>query len=126
MSKKIAFIVTAALLGATPALAQNAVCVEPTLPAMVDGNTVTHDQLVAAITQAKDYMAKSDVYQQCIVADLEAKKQAAAKAGTPFDEQLQQVALAKAAANQQSKDKLAADLNAQSALYKQRAAAAGK
>jgi hypothetical protein len=93
---------------------------------MVDGYTVTHDQLVAAINQAKDYMAKSDVYQQCIVDDLEAKKQAAAKAGTPFDEQLQQVALAKAAANQQSKDKLAADLNAQSSIYKQRAAASGK
>src|SRR6185312_11645147 len=105
---------------------QNAVCIEPAPPTMVDGNTVSHDQLVAAIAQVKDFMAKSDVYQACVADDLEAKKAAAAKANTPFDPQLQQVALAKAAANQQAKDKLAADINAQSGIYKQRVATTGK
>ncbi len=126
MSKKITFIVTAALLGATPALAQNAVCVEPALPGMVDGNTVTHDQMVASIAATKDFVAKSDVYQSCIADDLEAKKAAATKAGTPFDNQVQEVAMAKVAANQQAKDKLVADTNAQIGVYKQRTAATGK
>lgn len=43
MSKKSAFIMAALLLGATPALAQN-VCVEPAMPASVDGKTVNHDR----------------------------------------------------------------------------------
>ena len=117
MSKKTAFIMAALLLGATPALAQN-VCVEPATPAKVDGNTVNHDQMLAAINMTKDFVAKSDAYQQCIANDLEAKKQAAAKAGTPFDEQIHQVAMAKVAANQQAKDTVVADTNAQVVLYK--------
>lgn len=122
MSKTLAFIVTAALLCATPVLAQNATCVEPVQPPMIDGNTVTADQLRATIAQVKDFIAKSDVYQQCIADDLEAKKQAASKAGTPFDPQVEQVALAKVAANQQEKDKLAADINNQIAVFKQKSA----
>jgi hypothetical protein len=122
MSKKIACIVMAVLLGATPALAQNAVCVEPTAPAAVDGKTANHDQMLAAIGQTKDFVAKSDVYQQCIADDLEAKKQAATKAGTPFDEQVHTVAMAKVAANQQVKDKLVADTNTQVSFYKQQTA----
>jgi hypothetical protein len=124
MSKKIGFVAAAALaLGMAPALAQNAVCTEPALPAMVDGNTVTREDLVATIAKVKDFIAKSDVYQKCISDDVEAKKAAAEKAQTAFDPGLQQVALAKVAANQQAKDKLAADINAQSELYKKRVAA---
>ena len=108
MSKKITGIVLAVLLGATPALAQNAVCVEPTLPAIVDGKTAGHDQMLAAINQTKDFVAKSDVYQQCIADDLEAKKAAAAKAGTPFDEQVHTVAMAKVAATFKAPPKPAA------------------
>lgn len=122
MTKKLAFLVAAALMAAMPALAQT-VCVEPAPPAMVDGNTVSHDALVAVIAQAKDFMAKSDTYQDCIKADMEAKKDAAAKAGTPFDDQIHQVAMAKVAANQQIKDKLAADINEQAGIYKKRIAA---
>jgi hypothetical protein len=122
MSKKIACIVVAVLMGATPALAQNAVCVEPTMPVAIDGKTASHDKMLAAISQTKDFVAKSDVYQQCIADDLEAKKQAAAKAGTPFDEQVHTVAMAKVAANQQAKDKLVADTNTQVGFYKQQTA----
>ena len=120
MSKKLACIVIAALMGATPALAQNAVCVEPVVPASVDGKTVKREQLLTAISQTKDFVAKSDVYQQCVADDLEAKKKAA---GTAFDEQVHTVAMAKVAANQQAKDKLVADTNAQIALFKQQTAA---
>jgi hypothetical protein len=126
MSKKnTAFIMAALLLGATPALAQN-VCVEPAAPASVDGKTVNHDGMLAAINMTKDFVSKSDAYQQCIADDLEAKKQAATKAGTPFDEQIHQVAMAKVAANQQAKDKVVADTNAQVAFYKAHVAAGGK
>jgi len=116
--KNIAFLAAAVLLGATPALAQT-VCVEPTPPVMVDGKTANHDQVLALSKQTTDFVAKSDAYQSCIAADLDAKKAAAAKAGTPFDEQIHQVAMAKVAANQQLKDKLVADTNAQIAFYRQ-------
>jgi hypothetical protein len=123
MSKKIGLFAAAALLtGIAPALAQNATCTEPVAPAMVDGATVAQAELVKTIAQVKDFIAKSDVYQQCISDDLEAKKQAAAKANTPFDASLQQVALAKVAANQQAKDKAAKDINTQIAAFKAKAA----
>jgi hypothetical protein len=119
MTNKFAFLfTTAALLGATPAMAQT-VCVEPTPPTMVDGKTANHDQVLALVTQTKDFVAKSDTYQSCIGADLDTKKAAAAKGGAAFDEQVHQVAMAKVAANQQLKDKLVADTNIQVAFYKQ-------
>ena len=123
MSKKIGFIVAAALaLGVAPALAQGATCVEPVVPAMVDGATVAQAELVKTIGLVKDFIAKSDVYQKCVADDLEAKKAAATAASTPFDPAIQQVALAKVAANQQAKDKAAADINAQIAVFKAKAA----
>ena len=116
--KNFAFLAAAMLLGATPVLAQT-VCVEPAAPAMIDGKTANHDQMLAFVTQTKEFVAKSDTYQSCIAADLDAKKDAATKAGTPFDEQVHQVAMAKVAANQQLKDKLVSDTNVQVASYKQ-------
>lgn len=121
--KNFAFLAAAMLLGAMPALAQT-VCVEPAAPSLtVDGKTASADQMRTAMNQTRDFVAKSDVYQNCIAADLDAKKDAATKAGTPFDEQVHQVAMAKVAANQTLKDKLVADTNAQIVLYKQKTAA---
>lgn len=130
MSKKLAFAVFAILAGVAPAStawAQNAVCVEPAAPSAVpDGNTATREQIVAAAAAARDFVSKSDAYQQCIADDLTAKKAAAEKGGTPFDGQLQEVAQAKVAVNQQAKDKFVADVNAQINVYKQKASTSGK
>lgn len=116
MTRKFGLIAGCLLLGATPALAQDVVCTEPAPPPMVDGATASAQQLLAARTQVVDFIAKSDVYQTCIAADLEAKKKAAG--ATPLDPGVQQVALAKVAANQAAKDKAAADLNSQIAAYR--------
>jgi hypothetical protein len=124
MSKKIAIIAACLIAAASPAFAQNATCVEPAAPSVVDGSTAAQPQLVAAIAQVKDFIAKSDIYQTCVAEDLEAKKKAAAAANQPFDAQLQQVALAKVAANQAAKDKAAKDINTQIAAFKAKAAAA--
>lgn len=121
MSKKLA-IIAAGLLAATPALAQNAICIEPAPPKIVDGATAAQAELAASIAGVRDFIAQSDVYQSCIAADLEAKKQAAAASSTPLDAQIQQVALAKVAANQAAKDQAAAQINSQIALFKQRQA----
>lgn len=131
MSKTLAFAFFAVLAGAVPSVtaaqAQNAVCVEPAMPMSVpDGNTATREQIVAAAASARDFVAKSDVYQQCIADDLAAKKAAAEKAGTPFDSQLQELAQAKAAVNQQAKDKYVLDVNTQINVYKQKTSTAAK
>ena len=116
MSRKFGLIAAFLLAGATPALAQEAVCTEPAPPTMVDGATATQQQLLAVRTQVLDFISKSDVYQTCIASDLDAKKKAAG--ATPLDPGVQQVALAKVAANQAAKDKAAADLNTQIAAYR--------
>ncbi len=116
MSKKLGLIAACLLAGATPALAQDIVCTEPAPPGMVDGTTASTQQILAARTQVVDSIAKSDVYQTCIATDLDAKKKAAG--ATPLDPGVQQVALAKVAANQAAKDKAAKDLNDQIAAYR--------
>jgi len=122
MSKKFA-IIAAALMAATPALAQNATCIEPApLTAVVDGSNATPQQLRAARDQVAAFMSQSDIYQECIASDLEAKRKAAAAQNTPFDTQLEQVARAKIAANQAAKDQAAKEFNSQVALYRQRQA----
>ena len=115
MSNKIAMIAAACLLAAvTPALAQT-VCTEPAPPTVVDGSTASREQMMAGVALVRDFITKSDVYQTCIATDLDAKKKAAGT--TPLDPGVQQVALAKVAANQAAKDKLAADVNAQVKIY---------
>lgn len=118
MSKKLA-IIAAALLATTPALAQNATCIEPAPVAAIKGETATAQELRAARDQVAAFMAQSEIYQTCIASDLDAKRKAAGPA-MPFDPQLQQVALAKIAANQAAKDQIAKDFNSQIATYKQR------
>ena len=118
MSKKLAAIAVCLIAGASPAFAQSATCVEPVVPAMVDGTTVAQPELVAAIAQVKEVISKSDIYQTCIASDLDAKKKAATAANTPFENQLQQIALAKVAANQAAKDKAANDINTNIAAFK--------
>jgi DNA-binding transcriptional regulator YdaS (Cro superfamily) len=121
MSKKLAIFAACLVAGATPAFAQNATCIEPAPPTVVNGATAAQPELVAAIAQVKDFIAKSDIYQACIASDLEAKKKASEASGATFDNQLQQVALAKVAANQTVKDKVARDINVQITAFKAKA-----
>ncbi|HEX3756106.1 MAG TPA: hypothetical protein VHV26_13625 [Rhizomicrobium sp.] len=54
------------LLGSVPpALAQSA-CMTPIPPAQVDGGTATYDQARAAVQDAKNFIAQSDLYQECV------------------------------------------------------------
>lgn len=72
------FMVAAILLlgSVPPALAQSA-CMAPIPPAAVDGATATYDQARAAVQDAKNFIAQSDLYQVCIGKEVD---DAAAKA----------------------------------------------
>jgi hypothetical protein len=114
MLKKL--IVACLLAGATPVMAQEAVCTEPAPPGTINGSTATVQQIVAFRTQVIAFRDQSDVYQTCIANDLDAKTKAATPAA-PLDPGVRQVALAKVAANQAAKEKAVADLNAQIKIY---------
>jgi hypothetical protein len=122
MLKKTGLILALLAAGIAPAAAQST-CVEPVAPAAVDGNSVTQPQLVAAIASVKDFQAKSDTYQQCLSDNLDAQKAAAIKNNTTFDPTLQQVMLAKIAANQQAKEQVVKDINTAVVAFKQKGAA---
>ena len=119
MSKKLA-IIAAGLLAVTPAWAQNATCIEPAPVKIVDGNTATQVQMREARDQVAAFISQSDIYQTCIANDLEAKRKAASATNAPFDTELEQVARAKIAFNQQAKDQAAQAFNSQIAAYQKR------
>ena len=105
---------------AAPALA--AQCNDPIPPASVDGSTATVQQMKDAIKDFKTFQAASDDYQACLIADLEAQKQAAAKAKDPkpLDPAIISGVNAKIQANQSEKEKVGGELNASIVAFKQK------
>jgi hypothetical protein len=76
MSKPFIVAVILAAASAAPAFAQSA-CTAPIPPAPVDGATATYDQARAAVQDAKNFIAQSDLFQECIGKEID---DAAAKA----------------------------------------------
>ena len=107
------------LATAVPALAAN--CNDPIPPTVVDGTKATEQQMKDAISDFKNFQSASDDYQACLLADLKAQKDAAAKAKDPkpLDPAIESGVNAKIQANQSEKEKLGGELNAQIIAYKQ-------
>jgi hypothetical protein len=117
---RILLSVTVLLCAAVPALAQSA-CSEPPTPRSVDGANVNADQLRAAVAVVKDFLAQSDVYQNCLVGELEAARTQAgteSHAPDPGLERLASQTHARLAANQRTKEKVGAEINAAIAVFK--------
>jgi len=85
---------------------------------VVDGATATMDQLAGSRKEVGDFIAASDVYQACIIADLGAQRDAAKAAKTKFDKSLEKAANAKISENQADKEKVGTDYNAAVKAYK--------
>lgn len=117
MLKKIGLAMVLVSAGALPALAQGAACTAPVAPAAIDGSKVTIDQLRAAITDAKGFIAASDTYQSCIGNDITAQKAAATK-DKPFDPAIEKADLAKVSDNQAQKQKVGDAINGAIGDYK--------
>lgn len=112
MLGKFSTAVLFAIATAAPALA--AECSEPIPPAPVDGSTASEQQIKDATKDFYAFQHASDDYQACLFADLEAQKQAAAKAKTPkpLDPSIAAGVGAKVQANQAEKEKVGGELNA--------------
>jgi hypothetical protein len=117
------FLIAALSLGATlvpcgsGALAQS-LCVEPPLPMPADGAALSADQMRAAMADARNFIAQSGVYQECLINEVEAAKTQAAAAGQPFDPAIETSAHAKVEASQKAQEKAGAAANGAMAAYK--------
>jgi hypothetical protein len=116
MLKKIALALVLVSAGALPAFAQGA-CTAPVAPASIDGGKVTIDQLRAAISDAKAFIAASDTYQNCLIKDVADQKAAATK-DKPFDPAVEKAEDARGLDNQKLKEKVGADINGAIGDYK--------
>jgi hypothetical protein len=111
------FLIAALLASATPVFAQS-LCVEPPIPALVEGAGLTADQMRAAMADARNFIAQSGVYQECLMKEVEAAKTQAATASQPFDPSIEASARAKADASQKAQEKVSAAANGAMAAYK--------
>jgi hypothetical protein len=117
MSKKLGLAAVLLLAGAVPAFADDT-CQAPPVPVAVDGNTVTRDQLLAAIAAVKMYIASSDTYQQCINDYITAQNAQADKDKKPHDAAMIQAEGDKVTANQNNKQKIGDAINVSIGAYK--------
>ena len=105
--------------GTAPAMAQQPDCQAPIAPVAPDGRTSTQAQMMAAVTDAKNFIAQSDVYQQCLLNYVKAQKDQATKDKTTFDKFIESEAMKKVSQNQADKEKVGSEINGAIAVYKQ-------
>ena len=117
MLKKFGLGAALLLAGAMPAFAEDS-CAAPLVPAVVDGNTASRDQIVAGIAAVKAYIALSDDYQACIGDYLTAQKAQADKDKKSMDPALSRAESDKITANQNSKQAVGDAINVSIGAYK--------
>lgn len=105
------------LLIASPAMGQS-LCVEPTMPAPLDGAAASADQMRAAMANARNFIAESGVYQECLVKEVEDAKSQAVSAGQPFEPSIEAAARARLDVSKKAQEKVGATLNNAMAAYK--------
>jgi len=110
-------VIAALLLGASPALGQS-LCVEPTMPMPLDGAAATADQMRTAMGDARNFIAESGVYQECLVKEVEDAKSRAVAAGQPFDAAIEAAARARVDVSKKAQERVGATLNNAMVAYK--------
>ena len=110
-------LIAVLLFCASPALADSA-CVEPVMPAPVDGKALSADQMRAAMADARSFIAQSGLYQECLLKEVEAAKTQAAAAGQPFEPMLETSARFKVDASKKAQERVGAAANTAMAAYK--------
>jgi hypothetical protein len=114
---RFVLLIAALLLCGDPAMAQS-LCVEPAMPVPVDGAAATADQMRAAMAEARNFIAQSGLYQECLVREVEATKAQAAAAGDPFEPMVETSARAKVEASKKAQERVGAMGNNAMAAYK--------
>ena len=110
-------LIAALLLCGAPAMAQS-LCIEPAAPVPVDGAAATADQMRTAMAEARNFIAQSGLYQECLMREVEATKAQAPSAGEPFEPMIEVSARAKVDASRKAQEKVGVMGNNAMAAYK--------
>lgn len=117
MQVRSVLLIAALLLAASPALGQS-LCVEPTMPMPVDGAVASADQMRAAMAEARNFIAESGVYQECLAKEVDDAKSQAAANGQPFESSIEAAARARADVSKKAQERVGVTLNNAMAAYK--------
>jgi len=125
LSVRVKLLIAAVLLAAVPvahlvtgpAKAQS-LCTEPTLPMPVDGTAATADQMRAVMAAAREFIAQSGLYQECLQKEVEGAKAQAASAGQPIDPAVETGVHAKIDASKKAQERVGVTVNNALAAYK--------
>ena len=110
-------LIAALLLGVTPALGQS-LCVEPATPMPLDGAAATADQMRTAMAEARNFIAQSGLYQQCLAREVDAAKAQASSSGQPFEPVIESGARAKIEASRKAQERAGVTVNNALAAFK--------
>ena len=109
--------VPAAHLVTGPAKAQSQ-CTEPAMPMPVDGTAATADQMRAVMAAAREFIAQSGLYQECLQKEVEGAKSQAASAGQPVEPTVETSVHAKIEASKKAQERVGVTVNNALAAYK--------
>ncbi|MBA2588625.1 MAG: hypothetical protein H0U98_08380 [Alphaproteobacteria bacterium] len=113
----IPLLLAATCLSTGGALAQGE-CVEPPMPAAVQGTAVSPDQMRAAMAEAHTFIAQASVYQECLLKEVEAGKTQAAAGGQPFEPMIETSARYKVEASKKAQERVGAAANGALTAFK--------
>ena len=105
------------LLGVQPAMGQ-VLCTEPVMPIPLDGAAATADQMRSAMAEARNFIAQSGVYQDCLSKEVEDAKSQAVAAGQAFEPSVEANAHARMDANKKLQERVGATLDSAMLAYK--------
>ncbi|HEY4274270.1 MAG TPA: hypothetical protein VGM68_02215 [Rhizomicrobium sp.] len=97
-------------VGVGPAFAQ-ANCDAPIPPAAPDGKTASQQQITAAVTDAKNFITQSDVYQQCLLDYVRTQKEQAVNDKKTFDPYIETTIQKQVDSNQSAKVRTGQEIN---------------
>ena len=93
-------------------------CTEPTMPMPVDGAAATADQMRAAMADARNFIAQSELYQDCLTKEAEAAKAQATAAGQPFEPMIEASIHTKMDASKKAQERVGSMANNAMAAFK--------
>lgn len=88
------------------------------MPIPLDGAAATADQMRAAMADARNFIAQSGVYQDCLMKEVEDAKAQAGAAGQAFEPSIETNARAKVDANQKAQERVGLTVDKAMAAYK--------
>ena len=95
-----------------------ATCIAPVPPPPLKGAEASPEQLRATIAQARDFIGRANLYENCLRQELQAAQDRAAADGSAMDTAVDRQTEIRIAANRRLKDKVSSDAASALDAYK--------